>query len=106
MLVRVKRQPLRPTRMMRPLLWMCVAFYMGYHVFHGERGLYALMRDRAELALLQADMEKTKAEREKIELRVRHLRSASLDRDLLDEQMRRMMGVMGQGEVVVLGGAD
>lgn len=104
MILRVKKQPFTPTRMMRPLLWMLVAFYMGYHAFHGERGLYALMRDRHELAQLQAELAETKTEHEKMERRVSHLRSSSLDRDLLDEQMRRMMGVMKKGEVVVLMG--
>lgn len=104
MIMRVKRQGLTPTRLMKPLLWMLVAFYMGYHVFHGERGLYALMRDRHELVQLKSELETTKAEREKMELRVSHLRDRSLDRDLLDEQMRRMMGVMHKGEIVVLNG--
>lgn len=102
MMVRVKKQSLTPARLVKPLLWMLVTFYMGYHTMHGERGLYALMRDKRELSQLQAELVKTKAEREKMELRVSHLRDGSLDRDLLDEQMRRMMGVMHQGEVVIL----
>jgi cell division protein FtsB len=102
MLVRVNKQGLNPTRLMKPLLWMLVAFYMGYHTLHGERGLYALMRDKGEVAYLTEELAKTKAKREKMELRVTHLRDGSLDRDLLDEQMRRMMGVMKKGELVVL----
>jgi len=89
-------------RLIKPLAWMCVAFYMGYHTLHGERGLYALMRDKRELAQLEVELERTRAEREKVELRVSLLRDGSLDRDLLDEQMRRMLGVMKKGEVVVL----
>lgn len=104
MMVRVKKQPLTPLRLIKPLAWMLLAFYMGYHTLHGERGLYALMRDKHELALLKKELATTKAEREKMELRVTHLRDGSLDRDLLDEQMRRMLGVMKQGEVVVLTG--
>ena len=106
MMVRVKRQAMTPMRLIKPLAWMFVAFYMGYHTLHGERGLYALMRDKRELAQLEIDLAKTKAEREKVELRVSHLRDNSLDRDLLDEQMRRMLGVMKKGEVVVLNGEN
>ncbi len=106
MMVRVKKQHLTPTRMIKPLLWMCVAFYMGYHALHGERGLYALMRDKHELAQLETEFVKTKNARESMELRVSHLRDESLDRDLLDEQMRRMLGVMGKGEMVVLQGTN
>jgi cell division protein FtsB len=104
MMVRAKRQNLNPVRLMRPIAWMLVVFYMGYHALHGERGLYALMREQRELSTLTADYEKTKAERTRMEIRVRNLRHTSLDRDLLDEQMRRMLGVMRQGEVVVLDG--
>ena len=106
MMVRVKRQTMTPMRLMKPLLWMLIAFYMGYHTFHGERGLFALMKDRREMVQLQDDLNKTKAEREKVELRVSHLRDASLDRDLLDEQMRRMLGVMHKGEIVILNGPN
>lgn len=102
MLVRVKRQPFTPLRLFKPLMWMCVAFYMGYHTLHGERGLYALFRDQRELAQLQQDLDKTKHEREQMERRVASLRDGSLDRDMLDEQMRRMLGMMKQGEVVIL----
>lgn len=104
MMVRVKKQGLTPMRLMKPLMWMFVAFYMGYHMLHGERGLYALMRDNRELMRLEQELVTSKAAREKMELRVSHLRDGSLDRDLLDEQMRRMMGVMKKGEVVVLNG--
>lgn len=104
MMVRVKRQTLTPMRLVKPLLWMFVAVYMGYHTLHGERGIYALIRDNREVVQLQQALAKTKSEREAMELRVSHLRDNSLDRDLLDEQMRRMLGVMSQGEVIVLMG--
>lgn len=103
MMVRTKKQPFTPARLMWPVLWMLLVLYIGYHALHGERGFYALVRDRHELAQLHAEMEKTKTERQKMELRVSHLRDGSLDRDLLDEQMRRMLGVMKKGEMVVLG---
>lgn len=102
MIVRTRKQPMTPQRLIKPLAWMFMAFYLGYHALHGERGLYALMREKHELAQLQQEYSKTKTERQKMELRVSHLRDSSLDRDLLDEQMRRMLGVMKKGEVVVL----
>lgn len=106
MRVRVVRQTHSPSRLLKPLMLMLMAFYLGYHALHGERGLYALMRERRELERLQKEIATTRTEREKVELRVSHLRDGSLDRDLLDEQMRRMMGVMGSGEVLVLTPAD
>ncbi len=102
MLVRITKQSKSPTRVIQPLMWLLLTFYIGYHALHGERGLYALMREKHELAALQTEYQATLATREKTEVRVAHLRDSSLDRDLLDEQMRRMMGVMKKNEVMLL----
>ena len=55
MIVRTKKQPMTPQRFIKPLAWMFMAFYLGYHALHGERGLYALMREKHELAQLQQE---------------------------------------------------
>lgn len=102
MRVHIVRQPKSASRLIKPLMIMSLVFYLGYHALHGERGLYALVRQQRELTSLNTELKDTRAEREKLELRVSHLRDNSLDRDLLDEQMRRMMGVMKNGEIVVL----
>ncbi len=97
-----RKTGLTPSRLLRPLLAVFAVFYLLFHALHGERGIYAWIRDQRELRAVQAELETTKAAREKIELNVRHLRDGSIDPDLLDEQMRRMMGVMKPGEVMVL----
>lgn len=102
MKVRAAKQTMSPARLIKPLMWMFMAFYLGYHALHGERGLYALVREQRELATLEAELKTTTAAREKMELHVSHLRDDSLDRDLLDEQMRRMLGVMRKDEIVML----
>ena len=102
MKVRVARQSVMPSQLIRPLALMLFVFYFGYHALHGERGLYALVRERRELAELTHEYNTAKQDREKLELRVSHLRDGSVDKDLLDEQMRRMLGVMDKNEVVVL----
>lgn len=104
MLVRAQKQTLSPGRLVKPLVILCVLFYLSYHALHGDRGLYALVRERTEREHLQSELAKTKAQRQRMELRVSHLRDGSLDLDLLDEQMRRMLGVMKPGEIVVMDG--
>lgn len=103
-LVRIGRRPLTRARLMKPLLALFAVFYLGFNALHGDHGLYALFREKRELASLQQDLAATKSERERMELKVSHLRVGSLDLDLLDEQMRRMLGVMNKNEVVVLDG--
>ena len=102
MRVGIVKQHVALSRLVKPLALMLMAFYIGYHALHGERGLYALVREKRELSALNEELTQTKASREKLELRVSHMRNGSLDRDLLDEQMRRMMGVMKDGEIVVM----
>lgn len=104
MMVRVQKSAMTPARLIRPLLLVCALFYFSYHTMHGERGLYALFREKHEQITLQKELAETRTQREKMELRVSHMRDGSLDLDLLDEQMRRMMGVMKKGEIVVLTG--
>lgn len=103
-MVRVQRSAMTPARMIRPLLFVFAIFYLSYHALHGERGLSALFREQHERAQLETELKEKRAEREGLELKVSHLRDDSLDLDLLDEQMRRMLGVMKQGEVVVMQG--
>ena len=98
-----RRQGAKPSRLIRPLLVVFAVFYLLFHALHGERGIYAYIRDTRELNQLQRELDATRAEREQVELRVRHMRDGSIDPDLLDEQMRRMMGVMTPNEVVILG---
>lgn len=105
-MVRAHKQPMTPARLVRPLVLMCAMFYLGYHALNGDRGLYALVRGHTERTRLEQALEKTSADRKRMELRVSHLRDGSLDLDLLDEQMRRMMGVMKPGEIVVMQGDD
>lgn len=89
-------------RFARPIMLVLCFFYFGFHTFHGERGLYALVREEQQLHSLKKELAQIKVSREKIELRVSHLRDGSIDVDLLDEQMRRMLGVSRPQEVMLL----
>lgn len=102
MMVRARRQVMTPGRLIKPLLLVCAVFYLMFHALHGERGLYALVKEQRQLSAVNQELAQTKQERERTELRVSHLRDNNLDIDLLDEQMRRMLGVMRPGEVVML----
>ncbi len=102
MMVRARRQVMTPARLVKPLLLVFAVFYLLFHALHGERGLYALVKEQRQLAAVTTELAQTKTNRERLELRVSHLRDNNLDLDLLDEQMRRMLGVMRPGEVVML----
>lgn len=96
------RVQITPKRVVKSLLLAAGIFYLSYHALHGERGLYALVRETHHREELQKEIADVKAQREVLDRRVSHLRSDSLDLDLLDEQMRRMLGTIGKNEVLVI----
>lgn len=83
-----------------PLACVLVLFYLCFHAVSGERGVVAMFKETRRLELIRAELEKTVAEREALDARVRALSSNSLDLDLLDEQARRILGLAGRNEVV------
>lgn len=89
-------------RLMKPLMFVCAVFYLAYHTMHGERGIFALVREMHQRQVLEETLSATREKRMAMEQRVAHFRDNSLDLDLLDEQMRRMMGMMKPNEVVIL----
>ena len=89
--------------MVKPMLIGFAMFYLCFHVFNGERGLVALWREQGEQVHLEQELARVTEARIALERRVMGLRTSSLDRDLLDEQLRRMLGMQAQGEFVILG---
>ncbi|MBB4264956.1 FtsB family cell division protein [Roseospira visakhapatnamensis] len=85
-----------------PLLGVAAMAYFAYHAVHGDRGLttwwslrHAIKEARAELAVVSA-------ERRELEHRVSLLRPDHLHPDMLDEQARRMLNLIGPDEIMVL----
>ena len=89
-------------RMLIPLPILGAMAYLGFHFLEGDRGLRAWWGLSHRLELVRAEHDSLRAEREKLEARVALLREATLDRDLLEERVRRMLNLVHPGEVVIL----
>ena len=85
-----------------PVLCACAIFYFGYHLVEGDRGLYAYGRLVQEIAVAKQALGDATAERRRLERRVSLLRPNGLDTDMLDEQARNVLGVIGRNEVVII----
>lgn len=96
---RIKRQ-VQGRKLGGPLFFAAAIFYLTFHALSGERGLYALFKETRHLEALQEELAKVSAERAELEHRTRLLGSGSLDRDLLDERAREVLGAAGKDEVV------
>ncbi|WP_119419975.1 FtsB family cell division protein [Desertibaculum subflavum] len=85
-----------------PVLCAGMIGYFGYHMVEGDRGLKAYARLSAEIGRAETAYASVSEERLKLERRVKLLRSTSLDLDMLDEQSRRVLDLIGPDEVVIV----
>ena len=75
--------------------------YFAYHLMHGDRGYFALRGVEDKLQSMQARYEALFSERQALENRVKMLRPASIDLDLLDERARIVLGFVKASERVI-----
>lgn len=90
----------------RSLALLGIMFYLGFHAVSGERGVFALFKETRQLHELETELTRVKGERQGLEHKVQLMSSDSLDLDLLDEQVRRVLGLANKGEIIYLPDED
>ena len=88
-------------QVLAPLFGAAAMAYFGYHAVQGDRGLIAWWNLRFELERADRTLAEVTAEKTAIQKRVQLLRPESLDRDMLEERARLMLGAVGPGELVI-----
>jgi cell division protein FtsB len=84
------------------LVTMSVCFYFVYHAFQGNRSLTRLLHLNSQIATMSLIYDTKKAERIALEKKVIMMRPGSLDRDLLEERAKAVLGYKNRDEFVVL----
>ena len=88
-----------------PLLFYLVlgsaSAWLVYGASQGQRGLSAKAQYDAEAAKLQVQLARLKADHDRWRRRVESMRSEAVDRDLLDEEARKMLDRVGKDDVVI-----
>jgi cell division protein FtsB len=79
-----------------------VAAYFVWHALNGERGLKASLEYTKQIADLEKERAGLRAERAHWQHRIGLIRGDEIDRDLLEEETRRLLGRVNAREVVVL----
>jgi cell division protein FtsB len=87
-------------RVAGPFLLIFIMFYLGFHAVSGERGVMALFKETRKLEIVNAELTEVRAKREAMERKVHLMSDSSLDLDLLDEQVRRVLGMANKNEIV------
>ena len=84
-----------------PAITIAFTGYFGFHAFHGDYGIHSkyLMEERA--AQLHEKLTETVRKREAMEARVRLLHDGTMEKDMLDEQVLRQLGMVRSDEIVV-----
>jgi len=95
-----KRYVLR--RNILTVLGLCLTFYFCFHLLAGHRGYFKLMSLENEMTSLSQEYESVKTEREALENRVIMMRPGTIDKDLLEERIRSVLGYRYENEITLL----
>lgn len=89
-----------------PLLLYCVTGAVGgyfiWHAANGERGSKAKAEYKRQMAALSQELGVMKAERAQWARRVELIGGETIDRDLLDEEARLVLGRAARNDLVIL----
>ncbi len=92
---------LRSGHIIGPVLGACLIVYIAYHAVQGDRGLIAYWQLTKQVAQAETVHLRLSRRRELIQNRVNLLNPRSLDRDMLEERARFMLGYSLPDEVVI-----
>ena len=86
-----------------PVICFAAIAYFCYHAIEGKYGINAYTRLTLQIQDTQAALANVTAERRILERRVDLLSSSGLDADMLEEQSRRVLGMVKDRDLVILG---
>ena len=78
-----------------------VCLYFTYSAVKGPYGLYEKGRIEAERVLLEKELASLVGDRRAADNRARRMSDEFLDLDLLDEQLRRIIGMARADEIII-----
>jgi cell division protein FtsB len=85
---------------MGPILCIGLIFYIAYHAVQGDRGLIAYWQLTKQVERAVTVNEELKERRSKIQNQVSLLSPQTLDRDMLDERVRFLLGYSKPNEFI------
>ncbi len=89
-------------RRTKTFLVFLVFLYFIFHLLQGERGYIKLQELELKQISIEKQYEQVHKERLILEQRVNLLNAQSLNKDMLDEQVRRVLGYTNEKDIIVL----
>ncbi|MCC7049878.1 MAG: septum formation initiator family protein [Alphaproteobacteria bacterium] len=84
-----------------PVLGIGIFGYFAYHAIEGDRGLFAFMRLKDQVAEAEQTQREIAAIRAELDHRVALMRPDHTDPDMLDERSRMMLNLAQPDEIVI-----
>ena len=83
------------------IICLILALYFLIASFNGEFGVSAKYQFLAKEKILKKELDALKEETKAIKNKIRRLSDTSLDLELLDQQARKILGMIGKDELIV-----
>ena len=96
---RIKLFRLKKRRLFDIIIFLLLLYFI-FHSIYGKRGFIAYFETKTELVERKQELELLRAERLEIENKAKLLRPDSLDRDMLDEKIRNILGFSSPKEKI------
>jgi len=84
-----------------PLFSLAALAYFVFHAYHGSYGLKASEAYRAELDTLKSELASLDQTVSLLEHRTGLLRDGTIEKDMVDEQARRVLGLSRPNDIII-----
>ncbi len=101
MITRQKKRTNR-NRLIVPMLALLVFGYFGTQAFQGEYGIRSQVLLEKKAIILKQRLAAITARRIELEKRVALLDDGTIEKDMLDEQVRKNLGYVNSDDIVIL----
>lgn len=88
------------------IIGVCLSVYFCYHLIAGERSYLRLISLNHQIGETEEEYSEVSKERDTLEQKVVMMRPGSVNRDLLEEQSRKVLGFHYPDEKVLIKGAN
>lgn len=88
-------------RILRQMVFILFGVYCVYHLFNGQNGLLVYWRVSKELVENKKHLEDLNAEKRRLERLTKLLSNKHICKDLLEEQVRKMIHYSYPGDVLI-----
>ncbi len=84
------------------IIGLCLSLYFGYHLMAGERSYWQLSSLETQVTSVEQDLAVLSEQKANIEEKVVMMRPGSINRDLLEERVRSVLGYRSADETVII----